>query len=120
MELDDEGLSVSDLEESVEMMFHNLLGEIHDGEVHLLARLKAAGSRLNLEDLLSKDLLLERELLRGDTGIYPRLEFNLRVVGHFEAPVGSHSTDILESDSNSAGVLSSLVRDLAEVPGELG
>jgi len=54
-------------------MLHNFLGEVHNGDVHLTAGFKAAESRFNLEDFLSKDLLFESKLFRGGSSVYPRL-----------------------------------------------
>lgn len=51
LQLDDEGLSVLDLKADVQVVGHHFFGEVHNHEVHLLARCELTNAWLDLKDV---------------------------------------------------------------------
>jgi len=88
-------------------------------EVHLLTGSKRASSGLDLEDLLLQDFLLESLLWAWSAGVSPGLNVDLRVIGHFEVPIGLNSTNVLKGKSDTSRLRSILDWKLTKVPGEL-
>ena len=59
------------------MVLADFFGVIEHVQIHLLAWCQRASSRLNLEDLLVKDLLLEGLILAGSARISPCFHLDL-------------------------------------------
>jgi hypothetical protein len=95
LEVDDEGLSIEDREEYLQVVQSDLLWVIVHANVHLLPRVKGSFSRIDLEDFVLKYMPFESLLITWFSWISPRLQLNFLVIWHFEAPVSSYSTNIL-------------------------
>ena len=97
-----ERLAIHNLEENAQVVLANLLGIVKHVEVHLLARRERATTRLNFEDVLVKDLLLESLFLAWSARVGPRLHLNLAVIWHLEVPVCLHTAYVLKRKSDLA------------------
>lgn len=92
---------------------------IADVQVHLPIGRKSSRLRLNLKYFLIQNHFFKGLLHGGSSRVNPLFKLNSVVVGHFEAPVSRHSTDVLESYGDLAGVFSTSAGDFAEVPVKL-
>jgi len=119
LELNGKRLSVTDLEEDVQVVLAHVLGVVQNAQVHLLSRGEGSLLGLDREDLVLQDVFLEGLFLAWFPGISPRLHLDLRVIWHLELPLSLNATDVLQSKRDSAGLCSVLDRHLAEIPDEL-
>ena len=76
-EIDDEWLSIHDLKEGLEVMLLDFFWIIEDIQLHLLTWKKSSTARVNIEDLVIKDVLLKSLLRSWLTWICPLLHLNL-------------------------------------------
>ena len=77
LELNGQWLTITDLEEDVQVVLADVLGVVQHRQVHLLTRGETALFGLNREDLVLKDVLLKGLLLRRLTGVSPWLHLDL-------------------------------------------
>jgi hypothetical protein len=68
-------------------------------QFHLLAWFELTLSRVNIENLVVKDVLFECFLWSWFSWISPWFHLNFRIVREFELPISPHSTNILQSQS---------------------
>lgn len=116
LELNGQRFAVKNLEEDVQVVLFDLLGEVEHAHIHLLVRCERAAAGLNRKDVLLQNMLLESLLRTGFTGIGPRLHLDGGVVWHFKLPVSLNTSDVLKRQVNVAGLASVLDRHFAEVP----
>jgi hypothetical protein len=95
LELNSQRFAVEDLEEDVQVVLLDLLGEVEHAYVHLLVRRKGAAAGLNLKDVLLQNMLFESLLRTRFTRVGPRLHLDSGVVRHFELPVSLYAADVL-------------------------
>jgi hypothetical protein len=108
--------TVSDLEEDVQVVLHNLLGVVEHTAVHLLSRSQRATFRFNYEDLLGEDVFLKGLVTGRLSWVSPGLHFDFRIVWHLETPVCLNATHIFNGEDNFAGFGSISNWHLSEVP----
>jgi len=89
-------LSISDLEEEVEVMFTHFLGEVVDADVCLLPWGKGPTSWLDREDVLREDVPLKRLVIGRLARIGPCFHFDFGIIGQFKVPIRLNSTYILD------------------------
>ena len=88
-------LSVTDLEEHVQVVLHDFLGIVFNCAVDLLSRCQGSSLWPNQKDLFVENVRLEGLLLRGLAGVSPLLHLDLRVVGHLKSPLCVDTPDVL-------------------------
>ena len=80
LKVDDERLAVRNLQECLQVVSLHFLWIVEHIELHLITWLQDALSRMHIEDLIVKDMLLEGLFRCGLAGIGPWLQFDLRVI----------------------------------------
>lgn len=112
-------LSVTDLEEHVQVVLHDLLGIVKYCTIDLLSRRQGSSLWLNQKDLFVENVRLESLFFRGLAGVSPLLHLNLRVVRHLKSPLCVDTPDVLKREHDLAGLASIPDRHFSKIPGKL-
>lgn len=95
LKVDDQGLSVKNMEKYFEIMKLHFLRIVINIDVHLLSGKKASFTRFNLEDAFLQYMPLESLLLSRLARISPGFQLNFIVIRHFKLPFRRDTSNIL-------------------------